>query len=80
VTYDPRKHKDRTDWPRIGHQTDEEIAAAVASDPEAAPSCPLEWWREASLVLPAKNIPVSVRLGRDLLTWFKEQAPATSPV
>jgi uncharacterized protein (DUF4415 family) len=75
VRYDPRKHKDRTDWARIGHQTDEEIAAAVASDPDAAPIMPIEWWREATLVLPAKKVPVSVRLDRDVLTWFKEQGP-----
>ena len=27
--YDSRNHKSRTDWSRIGHQTDERIAAAV---------------------------------------------------
>ena len=75
VRYDPRKHKSRTDWTRIGNQTDEEIAAAVASDPDAAPIMPIEWWREATLVLPAKKVPVSVRLDREVLTWFREQGP-----
>ena len=75
VRYDPRKHKDRTDWERLRNQTDQEIAAAVASDPDAAPIMPIEWWREAALVLPAKKVPVSVRLDREILTWFKEQGP-----
>jgi len=75
VRYDPRKDKDRTDWTRIGHQTDEQIAAAVASDPDAAPIMPIEWWREATLVLPAKKVPVSVRVDRDVLSWFKKQGP-----
>jgi uncharacterized protein (DUF4415 family) len=50
---------------------DEEIAAA-ASDPDAALIMPR---REATLVVPAKKVPVSVRLDRDVLTWFKDQGP-----
>lgn len=75
VRYDPRKHKSRTDWKRLRSLTDEDIARAVASDPDAAPIMPIEWWREAILVIPAKKVPVSVRLDRDVLTWFKEQGP-----
>ena len=75
VRYDPRKHKSRTDWKRLRSLTDEDIARAVASDPDAAPIMPIEWWREATLVIPAKKVPVSVRLDRDVLTWFKEQGP-----
>jgi uncharacterized protein (DUF4415 family) len=33
------------------------------------------WWREATLVLPATKVPVSVRLDRDVLEWFKRQGP-----
>ncbi|MCI0461429.1 MAG: BrnA antitoxin family protein [Gemmataceae bacterium] len=76
VRYDPRRHtRSRTDWNRIGHQTDEDIARAVASDPDAAPIMDAAWWREATLVLPAKKVPVSVRLDRDVLEWFKQQGP-----
>jgi uncharacterized protein (DUF4415 family) len=53
---------------------DEEIAAA-ASDFDAALIMPIHWWREATRVLPAKKVPVSVRLDRDVLTWFKDQGP-----
>jgi uncharacterized protein (DUF4415 family) len=76
VRYIPREgDKGRTDWERLRNLTDEDIARAVASDPDAAPIMPLEWWREATLVLPAKKVPVSVRVDREVLTWFKEQGP-----
>jgi uncharacterized protein (DUF4415 family) len=76
VRYIPREgDKGRTDWERIRRQTDEDIARAVASDPDAAPIMPAEWWREATLVLPATKVPVSVRLDRDVLEWFKQQGP-----
>jgi uncharacterized protein (DUF4415 family) len=75
VTYDPRRHKDRTDWERLRNQTDEDIARGVASDPDAAPIMDAAWWREATLILPARKVPVSVRLDRDVLAWFKQQGP-----
>jgi len=75
VRYDPRKHKDRTDWEALRRQTDEDIARAVASDPDAAPIMDAAWWREATLVLPATKVPISVRLDRDVLEWFKRQGP-----
>ena len=75
VKYDPLKHKDRTDWKRVLSQTDEDIERAVASDPDAAPIMDAAWWREARIVLPMPKVPVSVRLDRDVLEWFKEQGP-----
>ncbi|MGH7517294.1 MAG: BrnT family toxin [Gemmatimonadales bacterium] len=75
VKYNPRRQKDRTDWDRLRRQTDEDIARAVASDPDAAPIMDEAWWREARLVLPATKVPVSVRLDRDVLEWFKQQGP-----
>ena len=75
VRYDPRKHKDRTDWERLRRQTDEDIARAVASDPDAAPITDAAWWRKATLVLPATKVAISLRLDRDVLEWFKRQGP-----
>jgi len=75
VRYDPLKHKDRTDWERVRNQTDEDIERAVASDPDAAPIMDAAWWREARIVLPMPKVPVSVRLDRDVLEWFKNQGP-----
>ena len=75
VKYNPRKHKDRTDWKRVLSLTDEDIERAVAGDPDAAPIMDEDWWREARVVLPTPKVPVSVRLDRDVLEWFKDQGP-----
>lgn len=75
VTYNPRKHKSRTDWKRVRSLTDQDIERAVASDPDAAPIMDQAWWRDARVVLPVPKVPVSVRLDRDVLEWFKDQGP-----
>jgi uncharacterized protein (DUF4415 family) len=75
VKYDPRKHKDRTDWKRVRALTDEDIERAVAADPDAAPIMDAAWWREARVILPMPKVPVSVRLDRDVLEWFKGHGP-----
>ena len=75
VKYDPRKHKDRTDWKRVRALTDEDIERAVAADPDAAPLMGTDWWRKARIILPMPKVPVSVRLDRDVLEWFKGQGP-----
>jgi uncharacterized protein (DUF4415 family) len=75
VKYNPRKHKDRTDWKQVLSLTDEDIERAVAGDPDAAPIMDEDWWREARVVLPTPKVPVSVRLDRDVLEWFKDQGP-----
>jgi uncharacterized protein (DUF4415 family) len=75
VKYNPRKHKSRTDWKRVLSLTDEDIERAVAGDPDAAPIMDEAWWREARILLPMPKVPVSVRLDRDVLEWFKDQGP-----
>ena len=75
VTYNPKKHRSRTDWDRVRKLTDEDIAAAVASDPDAAPLLDADWFRKASLVQYVVKTPVSIRLDQDVLQWFKRQGP-----
>jgi uncharacterized protein (DUF4415 family) len=75
VKYNPRKHEDRTNRKRVLSLTDEDIERAVAGDPDAAPIMDQAWWREAQVVLPTPKVPVSVRLDRDVLEWFKDQGP-----
>ncbi|MGH7533810.1 MAG: BrnA antitoxin family protein [Gemmatimonadales bacterium] len=75
VRYDPKKHKSKTDWPRVNALTDEEIAAAVASDPDAAPLLDEEWFRHAKLVFLEPKVAVSIRLERGVVDWFKAQGP-----
>ncbi len=67
--------EDETDWQRVDRLTDEEITAAVASDPDAAPIADEAWFASAELVLPEPKRPVTLRLDRDVLDWFKAQGP-----
>lgn len=75
VKYDPRKHRSRTDWARVRALTDREIEEAVASDPDAAPILDEAWFKQARLVEPEPKVPVSIRLDRDVVEWFKRQGP-----
>jgi uncharacterized protein (DUF4415 family) len=63
----------RTDWVAVDALTDQEIEAAVQDDPDAAPILGEEFWREAEVVMPEAKTPVSIRLDRDVLDWFKAQ-------
>lgn len=73
-----RSHRIRrgnTDWARVDALTDEDIAKAVAEDPDAAPLLDREWFKKARIVLPEPKVPVSIRLDREVLDWFKAQGP-----
>jgi uncharacterized protein (DUF4415 family) len=72
VRYDPRKHRDRTDWARVARLTDAEIEAAVASDPDAAPILTEAWFRQATWMPPLTKKGVFLRLDPDVVAWFKE--------
>lgn len=65
--------KDKTDWKRLAALTDREIEEAIASDPDAAPLLDEEWFRTAKLVMPERKVPVSMRIDRDVLDWFKQE-------
>jgi uncharacterized protein (DUF4415 family) len=66
----PRKGK--TDWRRIAALSEKEIVAAAKSGPDAQPTN-AEFWRNARLVMPERKIPVTLRLDRDVLSWFRAQ-------
>ena len=70
-----RVKKGKTDWARVDALTDEEIDAAIAADPDAAPSLDAEWFKKARIVLPEPKVAVSIRLDREVLDWFKRQGP-----
>jgi uncharacterized protein (DUF4415 family) len=65
----PRKGK--TDWARVDALTDEDIAEAVANDPDAA-LIDIDW-SDAVLVIPAKKKAISIRVDEDVLDYFKSQ-------
>lgn len=62
----------RTDWDRVNALTDKDIERAVAEDPDAAPILDEEWFRTAEVVVPDK-VPVSIRLDRDIVDFFKSK-------
>jgi uncharacterized protein (DUF4415 family) len=65
----PRKGK--TDWARVDALTDEDIAQAVANDPDAVP-IDIDW-SDAVLVIPAKKKAISIRVDEDVLDFFKQE-------
>ncbi len=68
-----KRTKGKTDWARLDAQTDEDIARAVASDPDAAPLLNEEWFAQAERWAPPGKQAISLRLDREVLEWFKAQ-------
>lgn len=65
------RRKGKTDWERVDALTDEDIARAIANDPDAAP---LDVdWSDAVLVMPAKKKAISIRVDEDVLDFFKKE-------
>jgi uncharacterized protein (DUF4415 family) len=67
------KMKGKTDWARVDALTDEDIERAVAEDPDAAPFWTDEDWKNARVIFPQGKEPVTLRLDRDILAWFKQR-------
>ena len=65
------RRKGKTDWARVDALTDEDIARAVASDPDAAP-INIDW-SDAVLVIPPKKKAISIRVDEDVLDFFKRE-------
>ncbi len=51
--------------------TDEQIAAAVRDDPDAAPIADEDFWAGAELVTPPQKEAISIRVDKDVLDWFR---------
>ncbi len=66
------KTTDRTDVRRVGAQTDAAILKAVDTDPDSfVPDA--AWLRRAKLVMPQRKETVTLRLDRDVLSWFRRE-------
>lgn len=65
------RRKGKTDWARVDALTDEDIARAVADDPDATP-IDVDW-SDAVLVIPAKKKAISIRVDEDVLDFFKRE-------
>jgi uncharacterized protein (DUF4415 family) len=65
------RRKGKTDWARVDALTDEDIAKAVADDPDAAP-IDIDW-SDAVLVIPVRKKAISIRVDEDVLDYFKSE-------
>lgn len=70
-----RKHRGRIDRKLVRATSDREIGAQIATDADTAPLLDEEWFRTARFVTPEPKVPVSIRVDRDVLEWFKAQGP-----
>ena len=61
---------DDTDWAKVDRLTDEEIKAAVRSDPDAFDTPP-GFWADAELLVPPSKELISIRVDKDVLDWFR---------
>ncbi|MGE5516959.1 MAG: BrnA antitoxin family protein [Bacteroidota bacterium] len=64
-----------TDWDRVRKLDDDAIDKAIADDPDAAPALDADWFANAEVVMPEPKVPISIRLDREVLDWFKSQGP-----
>ena len=59
--------KSRTDWARVDAMRDEDIDLADIPELDEA------FFKNAVIRLPGKKVPVTIRLDREVLEWFKAQ-------
>lgn len=64
------RRKGKTDWSRFDALTDDDIANAVADDPDAVP-IDLDW-SKAERVTIIKKKAISIRVDEDVLDYFKK--------
>lgn len=69
---DLHKMKDLTDWKRVRAMTEEDIQRAAASDPDAPMTTEADW-ANARVVWPAGKEPVTIRIDKDILEWFRKR-------
>lgn len=65
------KMKGETDWERLRAMTDEDIARAVADEPDTM-MLDDEWFATAKWVMPQNKKMVALRLDQDVLDWFRK--------
>ena len=67
-----------TDWDRLARQTDAEIEAAVAADPDAPPTDDA-FWSTARVCGPHERA-VTVKLDTDVAHWLRKQKDSDARV
>lgn len=64
--------KSRTDWKRVDALTEDDLTDAAVDDPDALLTAPADW-TDARVIWPQEKEPVTLRLDKDVLTWFRRQ-------
>ena len=62
--------KSKTDWARVESLMEAEISQAAADDPDASLTAPADW-TDARVIWPQAKEPVTLRLDKDVLAWFR---------
>jgi uncharacterized protein (DUF4415 family) len=65
------RQRGKTDWARVDAMSDREIENAAKADPDAAPILDKNWFKQATVVLPERKVPISLRMDREVVEWFK---------
>jgi len=61
----------KKNWSQFDSIKDEEIAEAVKNDPDAAHLIDESWLEGAQVILGDSKVPVTIRLDRDVVNFFK---------
>ena len=66
------RSESKTDWQAVRNMTEEELEAAIASDPDWK-DVPADWYKDAIPVMPGPKKLLSLRLDPDVVEWFRGQ-------
>ena len=66
-----KTRKSRTDWKRVDALTEADIERAAADDPDAALTTAADW-TNARILWPQGKEPVTLRLDKEVLAWFRQ--------
>ena len=62
----------KADLDRMDRMSEAEIERT--SPPELS-DLPADFWKDAVLVVPETKVPISLRVDRDVLDWFRKEGP-----
>ncbi len=67
------RRRGKTNWARVDALSDRQIEKAIRSDPDAAPLLDRKWFAKATVVVPEPKVPISLRVDREVVDWFKSR-------
>ncbi len=65
------RRRGKTDWKAVDALGGRAITRAVKSDTDAAPILDKNWFKRATIVMPERKVPISLRIDREVVEWFK---------